>query len=54
LFMADPLNHRQVFRNAPTIEEAGYQPGVGFADAVSRLEFCVCTIADFSHSIHYP
>ncbi|KAI4716044.1 hypothetical protein E4T48_07789 [Aureobasidium sp. EXF-10727] len=33
LFMADPLNHRQVFRNAPTIEEAGYQPGVGFADA---------------------
>ncbi|KAI4840291.1 hypothetical protein E4T44_07949, partial [Aureobasidium sp. EXF-8845] len=33
LFMADPLNHRQVFRNAPTKEEAGYQPGVGFADA---------------------
>jgi hypothetical protein len=54
LFMADPLNHRQVFRNAPTIDEAGYQPGVGFADAVSRLEFCVCTIADFFHSIHYP
>lgn len=37
LFMADPLNHRQVFRNAPTAEEAGYQPGVGFADAVSCL-----------------
>lgn len=38
LFMADPLNHRQVFRNAPTAEEAGYQPGVGFADAVSHLD----------------
>jgi hypothetical protein len=37
LFMADPLNHRRVFRNAPTAEEAGYQPGVGFADAVSCL-----------------
>ncbi|CAD0023645.1 unnamed protein product [Aureobasidium pullulans] len=33
LFKADPLNHRKVFRNAPRIEEAGYQPGVGFADA---------------------
>jgi hypothetical protein len=42
LFMADPLNHRQVFRNAPTKEEAGYQPGVGFADAVSRHEFHCC------------
>jgi len=41
LFMADPLNHRQVFRNAPTIGEAGYQPGVGFADAVSYLGFSI-------------
>ena len=36
LFQADPLNRREVFRNAPRIEEAGYQPGVGFADAVRR------------------
>ncbi|KAF1344115.1 MOSC domain-containing protein [Delphinella strobiligena] len=33
LFMADPRKRRDVFRNAPTKEEAGYQPGVGFADA---------------------
>jgi hypothetical protein len=53
--MADPLNHRQVFRNAPTIEEAGYQPGVGFADAVSQFVFWVfATIADFVHSILSP
>lgn len=35
LFMCDPLKRRDVFRNAPTKEEAGYQPGTGFADAVS-------------------
>lgn len=35
LFMADPLKRRDVFRNAPRKEEAGYQPGIGFADAVS-------------------
>lgn len=35
LFMADPLKRRDVFRNAPTKAEAGYQPGTGFADAVS-------------------
>lgn len=35
LFMADPMKRRDVFRNAPTREEAGYQPGTGFADAVS-------------------
>jgi uncharacterized protein YcbX len=33
LFQADAQNHRPVFRNAPTKDEAGFQPGVGFADA---------------------
>jgi len=33
LFMADPLKRRDIFRNAPTRDEAGYQPGTGFADA---------------------
>lgn len=33
IFQADPLKHRSVFRNAPTKEEAGFQPGVGFADS---------------------
>ncbi|GAB7348259.1 hypothetical protein MBLNU459_g6249t1 [Dothideomycetes sp. NU459] len=33
IFQADPLKHRPIFRNAPTKEEAGFQPGVGFADA---------------------
>lgn len=37
LFMADPMKRRDVFRNAPTKDEAGYQPGTGFADAVSRI-----------------
>lgn len=40
LFQADPLNHREVFRNAPRKEEAGFQPGVGFADAVSSDATC--------------
>ena len=33
LFMADPFKRRDIFRNAPTRDEAGYQPGTGFADA---------------------
>lgn len=33
LFMVDPKKRRDVFRNAPTKEEAGYQPGTGFADS---------------------
>lgn len=36
LFMADPKKRRDIFRNAPSMEEAGYQPGTGFADAVSE------------------
>lgn len=33
LFRAIPGSPRPVFRNAPTVDELGYQPVVGFADA---------------------
>lgn len=37
LFRVNPKKPREVFRNAPTKEQVGYQPIVGFADAVSRI-----------------
>ncbi|KAK6007807.1 hypothetical protein QM012_004621 [Aureobasidium pullulans] len=51
LFMADPLNHRQVFRNAPTAEEAGYQPGVGFADAYPLSIMGIASVQKVSKTI---
>ncbi|KAJ9629828.1 hypothetical protein H2203_002209 [Taxawa tesnikishii (nom. ined.)] len=33
IFRADPLKSREILRNAPRREEAGYQPSVDFADA---------------------
>lgn len=35
IFRADPIRHREIHRNAPTAQDAGYQPIVSFADAVS-------------------
>jgi hypothetical protein len=37
LFRVDSSKYREVYRNAPRKEEAGYQPVTGFADAVSDL-----------------
>ncbi len=38
LFRTDVEKTREVFRCAPKKEEAGYQPVVGFADAVSTAD----------------
>lgn len=51
LFKADPLNHRKVFRNAPRIEEAGYQPGVGFADAYPLSIMGIASVQKVSKTI---
>ncbi|KAI5238465.1 hypothetical protein E4T43_07378 [Aureobasidium subglaciale] len=51
LFKADPLNHRQVFRNAPRIEEAGYQPGVGFADAYPLSIMGIASVQKVSKTV---
>ncbi|KAL7938135.1 hypothetical protein V8C35DRAFT_142201 [Trichoderma chlorosporum] len=33
IFMVDPAQRREVFRNAPRIDDAGYQPVIDFQDA---------------------
>lgn len=35
IFMIDPAQRREVFRNAPRKDDAGYQPVIDFQDAVS-------------------
>lgn len=40
LFRIDNSKLREVARNAPKKEELGYQPVVGFQDAVSQLVLC--------------
>lgn len=37
IFMIDPAQQREVFRNAPRKDDAGYQPVIDFQDAVSCL-----------------
>ncbi|KAL1302178.1 hypothetical protein AAFC00_002609 [Neodothiora populina] len=54
LFMADPSKRRDVFRNAPTIEEAGYQPGTGFADAYPLTFMGLASVQDVASKIKRP
>lgn len=51
IFQADPLNHRPIFRNAPTKEEAGFQPGVGFADSYPLHILNIASVQKLSSKI---
>lgn len=48
LFRLDNSKLREVFRNAPTKEELGYQPVVGFQDAVSQADSLTQFLTDRS------
>lgn len=51
LFRSDPESYREVHRNAPTKEQLGYQPSVGFPDAYPVHLLNIASVRDIAGKV---